>query len=137
MKMSENGLHLLEMREGSRTLAYKDTKGIWTIGVGHTGPEVKEGLRWTPAQIDEAFRKDVEWAEDAVNKVKVPLTQYQFDALVSFVFNVGAGAFERSTMLKCLNKGDFHQACLEFDKWVKPPEIKSRRMSEKNQFAGT
>lgn len=137
MKMSDDGLHLLEMREGSRSTAYKDVKGIWTIGVGHTGPEVVEGLRWTQDQITNALRKDVGIAEDAINNnVKVELTQYQFDALCSFIFNVGVGAFKRSTLLKVLNRGDFHQACLEFDKWHIPPQITSRRDSEKNQFAG-
>jgi lysozyme len=134
MKMSENGAKVLIMREGLRTKAYKDTKGIWTIGVGHTGPEVVEELVITKEKAHELFRKDVAWAEDAVNLVKVPLTQNQFDALVSFVFNVGAGAWKRSTMLKLLNAGDYVGASKQFDRWVIPIEITSRRMSEKAQF---
>ena len=134
MKLSENGATTLILREGLRLKAYKDTKGIWTIGVGHTGPEVTEGLVWTKEKAHEVFKQDVAWAEDAVNLVRVPLTVNQFDALVSFVFNVGAGAFKRSTMLKMLNVGDYAGAAKQFDRWVIPIEITSRRMSEKAQF---
>ena len=134
MKLSENGAKVLILREGLRLKAYKDTKGIWTIGVGHTGPEVVEGLVITKEKAHELFQKDVAWAEDAVNLVKVPLTQNQFDALVSFVFNIGAGAWKRSTMLKMLNLGDYVGASKQFDRWVIPIEITSRRMSEKAQF---
>lgn len=134
MKLSENGAKVLILREGLKLKAYKDTKGIWTIGVGHTGPEVVEGLVITKEKAHELFQKDVAWAEDAVNLVKAPLTQNQFDALVSFVFNIGAGAWKRSTMLKMLNAGDYAGATKQFDRWVIPKEITSRRMSEKAQF---
>lgn len=135
MKLSANGATTLTLREGVRLKAYKDTKGIWTIGVGHTGPEVVQGLTWTKEKAQEVFVKDVSWAEDAVNKyVTVPLTQNQFDALVSFTFNVGEFAFKRSTLVKKLNVGDYEAAAKEFDKWVIPIEITSRRMSEKAQF---
>lgn len=134
MKLSSKGLASLILREGKRNKAYKDTIGIWTIGVGHTGPEVKEGLQWTDQQIEYALLKDVLWAEEAVNDVNSLLTQNQFDALVSFVFNVGATAFAKSTMKKMLDKGLFSEAAKQFDRWVIPPEITSRRMSEKAQF---
>jgi lysozyme len=135
MRMSDDGLHILEMREGSRNYAYKDTKGIWTIGVGHTGPEVVEGLRWTPEQVDEQFRKDVSKCEVAINSnVKITLTQNQFDALCSFIFNVGVGAFTSSTLLRVLNTGDILGAANQFDRWHIPIEITSRRNSEKAQF---
>ena len=134
MKLSPAGAEILILREGLRLKAYRDTKGILTIGVGHTGPEVVEGLVITKEKAHELFQKDVAWAEDAVNLVKVPLTQNQFDALVSFVFNIGAGAWKRSTMLKMLNAGDYAGATKQFDRWVIPKEITSRRMSEKAQF---
>jgi lysozyme len=134
MKLSPAGSEILILREGLRLKAYRDTKGILTIGVGHTGPEVVEGLVITKEKAHELFQKDVAWAEDAVNLVKVPLTQNQFDALVSFVFNIGAGAWKRSTMLKMLNVGDYIGASKQFDRWVIPIEITSRRMSEKAQF---
>lgn len=134
MNISKNGLNNLIQREGSKNFAYKDTKGIWTIGVGHTGPEVVAGLRWTQAQIDAALTKDVKWAEDAVNAVDSPLSQNQFDALVSFVFNIGAPAFYNSTIRKLLNKGEYELAAKQFNRWVIPKEITARRMSEKEQF---
>ena len=137
MKMSKEGLQKLMDREGVRLMAYPDTKKIWTIGVGHTGPEVKKGLVWTTEQVMEALNNDVVFAEDAVNSgVKVKLTQNQFDALVSFTFNVGVSAFYNSTMLKFINKGDFVAAAQQFNRWVIPPEITKRRMSEKKQFEG-
>ena len=136
MKMSENGLKLLALREGIKLKAYRDTKGILTIGVGHTGPDVTEGLVWTNEKVMDVFRVDVGTSEDAVNKsVKVDLTQNQFDALVSFVFNVGVGAFKASTLLKILNLGNYDEAAKQFDRWVIPKEITSRRMSEKAQFS--
>lgn len=135
MKTSNLGLEKLKKREGVRQKAYLDTKGIPTIGVGHTGPEVYMGLVWTMQQVDDAFADDIQWAEDAVNGyVKVALTQNQFDALVSFVFNIGETAFRRSTLLRVLNTGDYTEAANCFDMWHKPKEIIGRRDSEREQF---
>lgn len=138
MNMSDAGLKLLMLREGSRHNAYKDTKGILTIGVGHTGPEVVEGLVWSDDQIMEQLRKDVAITEKCLNDtVTVLLGQEQVDALCSFIFNVGVNAFRRSTMLRFINQGKMKEAAAEFDKWHIPPEITSRRNSEKSQFQGT
>lgn len=134
MQFSPNGMGLLKIREGVRYKAYKDTKGIWTIGVGHTGPEVKEGLVWTDNQVNQAFMHDIQWAVDSINGVNAVLNQNQFDALVSFVFNIGATAFATSTMKRLLDKGKYAEAAAQFDRWVIPKEITSRRMSEKAQF---
>jgi lysozyme len=137
MKTSEDGKQKLMKREGVRQRAYLDTKGIPTIGVGHTGPEVYMGLVWTMQQVEDAFADDIQWAEEAVTKyVTVPLEQHQFDALVSFVFNVGVMAFRRSTLLKTLNTGDYEEAAICFDMWHKPKEIIGRRDSEREQFLG-
>ena len=134
MKLSEQGAYLLIAREGKRTKAYLDTKGIPTIGVGHTGPEVHLGLVWTDEQVTEAFKRDVRWAEDAVNSCRYPLSQNQFDALVSFVFNIGANAWNRSTIKKLVKLGNLKAAAEQFDRWKIPPEIIGRRMQEKKQF---
>lgn len=134
MQFSPNGMGLLKIREGVRYKAYKDTKGIWTIGVGHTGPEVKEGLVWTDNQVNQAFMHDIQWAVDSINGVNAVLNQNQFDALVSFVFNIGANAFATSTMKRLLDKGKYAEAAAQFDRWIIPKEITSRRMSEKAQF---
>lgn len=134
MILSSKGLDALKLREGFKNRAYKDSKGIWTIGVGHTGPEVKQGLVWTDDQVVATLLKDVQWAVEAVNQVVVPLTQNMFDALVSFTFNVGSHAFLTSTMKKLLDRGLYKDAAEQFDRWNKPPEIVGRRTSEKQQF---
>ena len=135
MNLSKAGEDALILREGSRRVAYPDVKGIWTIGVGHTGPEVRQGLVWTDQQVRTAFEADVKWAVDTINEsVKIPLNQNMFDSLVSFTFNVGKYAFTQSTMLKLLNLGFYKDASNEFDKWNKPAAVVGRRQSEKAQF---
>ena len=135
MNMSDAGLKLLMLREGKRNTAYKDTKGIWTIGVGHTGPEVVEGLVWSDQQVMDQLAIDIGKAENCINfLVKVPLTTNQFDALASFIFNVGCHAFETSTMLRDLNAGNYIKAAADFDMWHIPPSITGRRNSERDQF---
>lgn len=137
MKLSDAGLSRLEDREGVRYKAYLDSKGIPTIGVGHTGPEVYLGLVWSADQVKVAVEKDVKRCEDAINLYCVQqLKQYQFDALVSFIFNVGVNAFIRSTMLRKLNQGDFDGAAKEFDRWHIPEGVTHRRDTEKAQFLG-
>lgn len=138
MKISDQGLKLLVEREGSKNRAYLDSMGVLTIGVGHTGPDVYDGLIWTDDQIKSALAKDINRFEIAINDgVKVGLEQHQYDALVSFAFNVGEGAFKTSTLLKKLNAGDYEGAALQFDRWHIPPEITSRRNGEREQFRGS
>lgn len=138
MKTSEQGLQLIIEREGKRNTAYRDSENIWTIGIGHTGPEVHEGLVWTDAQVLEAFRANIEEAEAAVNaSVTRPLEQHQFDALVSFTINVGVGAVAHSTMVREINAGDMADIPAQFDRWHIPPAITSRRNAEREQWKGT
>lgn len=135
MRTSDDGLSRLTKREGKRNKAYKDVKGIWTNGVGHTGTDVFEGQVVDDAQVEAWLRDDVVKCETCVNSnVHVPLLQNQFDALVSFIFNVGVNAFIKSTMLKKLNSGDYQGAANEFDKWHIPASITGRRDTEKQQF---
>lgn len=140
MKLSDKGASVLAIREGIREKAYKDTKGIWTVGVGDIDLN-NDGVRdvtsitvLSQSQILANFAEDVKWAEEAVNEVTYPLTQNQFDALVSFVFNIGASAFAKSTMKKLLDKGEIKLAAEQFNRWIIPKAITSRRMSEKAQF---
>lgn len=139
-RMSEKGLKLLEGYEGIKLEAYLDTAGIWTIGVGHTGPEVKKGMIATLAQVRKWLDEDVREAEDAVNRlVKVSLTQDQFDSLASFAFNLGAGNLASSTMLKVLNAGNYEEAGKQFKRWVYSggkvtPGLVKRRHSEAQAF---
>jgi lysozyme len=119
-QISSVGKGLIAKFEGNRLKAYQDSGGVLTIGIGHTGPEVTEDLVWTQEQVDAAFRADVDTFERAVaNTIKVPVTQGQFDAMVSLAFNIGGGAFARSTLAKKLNAGDFGGASAEFDAFNK------------------
>lgn len=115
---SKSGVTLTEGFEALQLTAYKDIKGVWTIGYGHTGPEVHEGLVWTQQQAETALANDVMWASRVVNRlVAYPINQNEFDALVDFVYNVGASAFADSTMLRNLNAGDIKNAASQFDLW--------------------
>lgn len=139
MKTSEQGVALICEREGLRLEAYLDTANppVATIGVGHTAG-VQMGDTCTREQALEWLADDLRWAEAAVNEgVKVPLEQHQFDALVSFTFNVGQGAFLQSTLLRRINAGDMAGAAAQFDRWHIPASITSRRNGEKAQFQGT
>jgi lysozyme len=111
-------LALTEQFEGCRLTAYQDVAGVWTIGYGHTGPEVSTGLTITKDQAAQLLQNDVASAAACVNQaVALALNQDEFDALVDFVFNIGRGAFQGSTMLRDLNSGDFADAAEQFDKW--------------------
>ncbi len=139
MKISDQGLSILIDREAKRNQAYLDSVGVPTIGVGHTGPEVHMGLVWTDQQVMDALRNDLDRFEQAIAACIADgvLNQNQFDALVSFSFNVGVGNFQKSTLVKKINLGDFDGAAAQFDVWHIPPEITSRRNGEREQFKGT
>jgi lysozyme len=109
---------LIKNWEELRLEAYLPTPNDeWTIGWGHTHG-VEKGDVITKAQAQSYFDADVAWAEAAVNKsVKVGLTQHQFDALVSFVFNIGETDFKTSTLLRKLNAGDYEGAANELPRW--------------------
>jgi len=121
MEYSKDGLHLTEQFEGCKLTAYPDpaTGGDpWTIGYGHTGADVHPGLTITQEQAETLLLKDIQKAAADVNaKVTKDITQPEFDALVDFTFNCGAGNFNNSTLLKKINAGDFDGAAHEFEKW--------------------
>lgn len=120
MRTSSSGLRLVAGFEGLRTRAYPDAASppVWTIGYGHT--PARKGQVVSQARALQLLRKDLAIAENAVNRlVKVPINQHRFDALVSFVFNVGTGAFAKSTLLRLLNKGDYRGASGQFGVWNK------------------
>jgi len=107
VKISERGIDLLKSFEGRELEAYQDIAGVWTIGYGHTGPDVEPGMRISEREAEALLRKDLRPREDAVDRLaSVPLNQNEFDALVSFVYNVGVDAFSGSTARKRLNRGD-------------------------------
>lgn len=119
MKASDKAIELIKKYEGLSLKAYKDYGGIWTIGYGHTRT-AKYGMTITKEQAEELLRKDVETFEKELNAVvKVPLTQNQFDALISFVYNIGISKFKNSKVLKLINDKRFDEAAEELLKWNK------------------
>ena len=139
MNISNNGIELIKQFEGLRLEVYQCTAGVWTIGWGHTSG-VKQGDKITTEQALDFLRSDLEKFENVINNlVTVELNQNQYDALVSFVFNIGINAFKQSTMLKFLNAGHFSLAAGQFDRWVKCNGITleglvKRRKAEKELF---
>ena len=133
MQISEKGIKFLVKHEGKRYKAYKDSKGLATIGVGHlilkSEPQLLTATL-NELQVIDLLNKDLQTAQNAINRENLQLTQNQFDSLVSFVFNVGTGAFKRSTLLKLLKQGKTQEAAQQFARW----ENKSRREDEKNLF---
>jgi lysozyme len=133
MKISEKGKKLLAKWEGFETQVYKDSAGLPTIGVGHlltqderssgkiiiNGQTVRYSNGITKQQVYDLLDQDLNRFEDVVNqRVTVPLEQSQFDALVSFSFNVGVGAFKNSTLLKRLNAGGYAEVPNQLGRWV-------------------
>ncbi len=138
MQISPQGLELLMAREGKRNEVYRDTQGVPTVGYGHTGPDVRMGEIWTNERIEEAFAQDLQRFEEALNdNITAPIEQNQYDALVSWLYNVGTNWARSATLIQRVNEGNRGGAALEFDKWHIPPEIISRRNGEKAQFLGT
>ncbi|WKT00516.1 lysozyme [Gallibacterium salpingitidis] len=124
MNISDKGLAALRYDEGIKLTAYKDTAGIWTIGVGHTGKvdgiTIREGMRISDGKAMELLREDVAIAENVINYyLRGKLTQNQFDALVNLVFNIGARNFEKSTVLRECLKGNFAKAGEAIGYWNK------------------
>ncbi len=122
MELSEQGLKLIKEAEGFRAKAYQDTGGIWTVGYGTTridGRPVNKTDVVDEGKATTLLKTDVASACEAVKRlVTVPINQNQFDALVDFVYNLGAGSLQKSTLLKKLNQKDYVGASNEFPKWV-------------------
>lgn len=124
MRASQALHEYLHRREEFRATPYLDAAGIWTIGYGHVirRHEKKTLTHLTEPQAAELARRDLEPAELYLRAIsarfETPLNQHQFDAVLSFVFNVGLRAFEESTLLKLLRVGDFAGAAAQFDRWI-------------------
>lgn len=150
MKISEKGLQGIIAFEGMELKAYKCPAGVWTIGVGHTGhvygEPIREGMAITKVEAERLLEMDIApierylWRQPFAARLK----QREFDALVSFIFNVGAGAFETSTMRKKLCMGaSAEEVAAEFPKWTygtvngkkeKLPGLVTRRAKERGWF---
>ena len=140
MKVSDICFNKIKEFEGLRTEAYYDAGGVLTIGYGHTGPDVKPGDVITMYWAEHLLRADLYDVEKAVNGLRVAVTQGQFDALVSFAFNLGIGRLNNSTLLKTIKNGGNRNAIRrEFKRWVyaggKPlPGLVKRREWEADRF---
>lgn len=140
-KINEQGLRLLKNFEGLRLRAYLDPVGVWTIGYGTTSG-VRPGMTITVQQAEELLKRDLIRFENIVDRyVKVPLNSNQFSALVSFVYNVGAGAFSGSTLLRLLNQNNYRGAADQLLRWVNAggrslPGLVRRRRAERALFLG-
>ncbi len=112
-------LELIKEFEGLRLEAYLCPANVWTIGYGHT-KTVRKGMKITKAKADELLLVDIAWVKNcAESAVKAELSANQVAAVYSFIYNVGAGAFRSSTLLRKLNKGDHKGAANEFKRWNK------------------
>lgn len=139
----QQALELIKTYEGFSAKSYKCPAGVWTIGYGTTkvkGRAVTEGQRCTKEDAEQYLCDDLQVFAQAVKRfVKVPITDNQFAALLSFTYNLGAGALEGSTLLKRLNEGKYATAQAEFYKWIRAagkvlPGLVKRRAAEAELF---
>ena len=138
MAITETTLSTIIKFEGKRNKAYKDTQGLWTIGVGHLiKPDEQHLINTvlTDEQVNALLKHDLGWCDAAItSSVKVPLNQNQYDALYSLCFNIGANGFKNSSVVKRLNAGDYAGAAEAFLMWNKPAVLIPRRQKEKMLF---
>jgi lysozyme len=124
MRTSDNGVKFITKHEGFRTVAYKDVVGKWTTGYGHLirlpAEQYFVDTPVTPELAANLLKEDIKVAEQCITtNVRTTLTQEQYDALVSFIYNVGCAAFARSTLLFLLNKGEKERAAAQLLRWNK------------------
>ena len=140
MAIAESTLDFITKEEGSRNKAYKDSKGLPTIGVGHLIRPAEQHLltaTLSDDEVKELLRSDLKWCSEAVeSSVKVSLTQNQFDALYSLCFNIGASAFKNSTVVRKINENDLKGAADAILMWNKPAVLQKRRERERALFLG-
>lgn len=135
MKTSPKGIALIKEFEGLRLKAYKCSGGVWTIGYGHTAG-VKPGMIITESQSEEYLKADLSAFERYLNGLGLALNQNQFDALVSFIYNVGTGNFSSSTLLRKIRANPQDNSIVdEFLRWVYSkgrvlPGLQRRRLAE-------
>lgn len=141
LTISKRGLQFIRKWEELRLVAYPDPTGTWTVGYGHT-ETVFAGMKITEAQAESLLRTDLFRVEKAIRDlVSVPLAQGEYDALCSFIFNVGVNAFASSTLRKKLNDMDYQAAADQFLRWVhskgkRLQGLENRRRDERLLFAG-
>lgn len=122
METSQRGIDLIKRYEGVILHSYLCPRGVLTVGVGHTGSDVTKDMVITEKEAENLLKKDLRKFESKLNYClendKIELNQNQFDACISFIFNLGFSAFIFSTLYKKLKAGDYAGASAEFPKWV-------------------
>jgi lysozyme len=133
---------LVKQFEGCKLKAYKCPAGVWTCGWGSTGPDVTENTVWTQQQADDRLENDLGKFMTGVLRVSPILKAHpnRFAAVTSFAYNVGIGAYQKSTMVKKINSEDWSGAQAEFSRWTKAggrelPGLVRRRQAEAQLFA--
>lgn len=143
MLVSNKAKEFLKGFEGLQLKAYKCPAGVWTIGYGSTGSHVKAGMTVTKEQADVLLNKDIAPREDKLTRIlgRTPTTQNQFDALFLLAYNIGMGAFEKSTLLRLHRNAEYEEAANEFLKWNKAGGkvlngLSNRRKIERSLYIG-
>ena len=130
MEISQEGLSLIKKFEGCKLKSYKCAAGVWTIGYGSTNG-IEEGMEISQERADMLLLEDVEIYENAVNElVKVPLEQNQYDALVTWTFNLGPTNLKNSTLLKVLNDKNYEGVPEQIKRWNKATVDGERQVLE-------
>jgi len=141
MKISHEGLAIIKKFEGLELEAYQCSAGVWTIGYGHT-KDVQQGDQWSESHAEYMLEVELEEYQSYINEyVEVALSQHQFDALVSWVYNLGPANLKSSTLLKVLNSGDYEGVPAQIKRWNKAggkvlKGLVRRREAEALLFAG-
>lgn len=139
--VSDDCLELIKFFEGMKLRAYQDSGGVWTIGIGHTAT-AKPGMIITEEQALDLLRGDLKISKNVIrHMVDVELTQYEYDALISFVFNLGGGNFQESTLRTLVNSQQHQKVPDELSKWVYQGDNKlngliRRRLAEGLMYSG-
>lgn len=139
-RINPAGLELIKTAEGLRLKAYKDVRGLWTVGWGHHSPDLTADSFVSADGANTLLDHDLEVAEECVDKAVIaPLTDNQFSALVSLCYNIGIGSFRLSTLVKYLNVQDYTEASEEFLRWCHNgtdvvPGLLARRKAEQALF---
>lgn len=140
--ISPAGIALIKHYEGCRLVAYKDPVGVWTIGYGHTGPDVVQGLTITQDQAEQLLRirLSAEFVPGVLGAI-AGAKQSELDAMVSLAYNIGVSAFSKSTLVRKFNAGDIKGAGDEFMRWTKAggkslKGLRKRRAAERALFHG-
>lgn len=141
MNISQSGIELIKQFEGFRSKPYKDIAGVWTVGYGHTAGVNQYTAPVTKREAEALLLRDLRWVEAAIKHyVTGILTQNRYDALASFMFNIGTIAFKRSTLLKKVNANQHDDVPVEFMKWIhaggrQSQGLWNRRMAESELYA--